>query len=261
MTPAGTYRGPVPRTESRRERSLRRLVRGALVGFAVAVVLVSVVAAHLPRVVARVGTAVDRVRLAATGPSAEPDPLAGHVFRSRDVPVRRPTRPGTGVMPPECRNPATAQFEPTQLTLPGIVTGAPVLALPRDSTNHPGVAPVDEAGKHEFAWDETPGLMPGTVGGNVLFNAHTWPWDSTPALGNLMLLGLQVGDVILVEGAHEHLCYRVTDRVQEPADSSFARYYARIGPPQLAIMVCSGIRRGPEDWADRTVWFASPITA
>jgi hypothetical protein len=24
-------------------------------------------------------------------------------------------------------------------------------------------------------------------------------------------------------------------------------------------MVCSGVRRGPGDWAERTVWFASPV--
>ena len=35
-------------------------------------------------------------------------------------------------------------------------------------------------------------------------------------------------------------------------------YYARRGRPQLAIVVCSGPRLGPRNWATRTVWFASP---
>lgn len=236
-------------------------MRGGLVALAVGIVAVSLLAAHLPHLAARVHTAVDRVRLAATGPVAEPDPLAAIAHRARDLPVRRPARAGAGVVPAECRQPATQPFTPTHVTVPGMITQAPVLALPRDATNHPGVAPVDEAGKHEFAWDRSPGPMPASAGGNVLLNAHTWPWDSAPALGNLMLLGLQVGDVVLVEGDGAHLCYRVTDRVQQPADSSFSRYYTAVGPPQLAIMVCSGVRRGPEDWADRTVWFATPITA
>ncbi|MGN6253242.1 MAG: class F sortase [Marmoricola sp.] len=251
----------MPPLDRPRRALLRRLARTGLVAVAAAVVAVSLIAAHLPGVVSRVGTAVARVRLAATGPAPQPDPLATLVTsrRANDAAGAPARRVGAGVVPPDCRNPTREQFSPTRITIPGILSDAPVLALPRDPSNHPGVAPVDESGKHEFAWDRPPGLMPGTVGGNVLLNAHTWPWDAAPALGNLMLLGLHVGDVILVEGTDAHLCYRVTDRVQQPADSSFSRYYAVVGPPQLAIMVCSGVRRGPEDWADRTVWFATPI--
>ena len=36
------------------------------------------------------------------------------------------------------------------------------------------------------------------------------------------------------------------------------RYSVTDGPPQLAIVVCSGRRLGPGVWTKRTVWFASP---
>jgi hypothetical protein len=37
-------------------------------------------------------------------------------------------------------------------------------------------------------------------------------------------------------------------------------YYSSTGPSRLAILVCSGRRRGPGDWSHRTIWFAKPIT-
>lgn len=54
------------------------------------------------------------------------------------------------------------------------------------------------------------------------------------------------------------LCYRVTERVEVLASRGLPRYYTKHGPPQLAIVVCSGRRLGPGVWEKRTVWFASP---
>jgi len=159
---------------------------------------------------------------------------------------------------PLCATSATEPFTPTRITVDGVVRRAPVLALARDGANVPGVPPLTEAGKHEFAWDRPPGILPGSERGNVLLNAHTWPWSSAPALGNLMLNTLRRGDRIVLWGEHAHLCYRVTKQVTIRAEQVYPEYYDSAGKPQIAIMVCSGVRRGPGDWADRTVWFASP---
>ena len=48
----------------------------------------------------------------------------------------------------------------------------------------------------------------------------------------------------------------VTSRVL--ASEGLPRYYDTDGPPQIAIVVCSGRRLGPGNWEKRTVWFASP---
>lgn len=175
-------------------------------------------------------------------------------------PTRQLVLEGAVIKPrPLCETGATEPFTPTRISVEGVVRKAPVLALPRDGNNVPGVAPLTEAGKHEFAWDRPPGVMPGSAKGNVLLNAHTWPWSSAPALGNLMLDDLRTGDRIVLYGAHTHLCYRVTRQVTIRAEQRYADYYDTEGKPQVAIMVCSGVRRGPGDWADRTVWFASPV--
>lgn len=161
-----------------------------------------------------------------------------------------------------CDTPASAPFTPTRITVQDVVRQAPVLALPRDANDIPGVAPLDEAGKHEFAWDRPPGVLPGSDQGNVLLNAHTWPWTSAPALGNLMLEHLRVGKrIVLFGGGGEHLCYTVTKQVEIRAEQTFPAYYDTTGQPQVAIMVCAGVRRGPGDWANRMVWFAQPVGA
>ena len=105
-----------------------------------------------------------------------------------------------------------------------------------------------------FAWDDS--RAPGTDVGNVLLNAHTWP-DGT-ALGNQLLAGLQQGDRIILIGDSARLCYQVTERVEVLASKGLPRYYDTDGPPQIAIVVCSGSRLGPGNWEKRTVWFASP---
>ena len=147
-------------------------------------------------------------------------------------------------------------FRPRAITVPGVTEAAAVVAPPRDAQGIPGVPPLTSTGKTVFAWDREQGVRPGDPHGNVLLNAHTWP-DGT-ALGNRLLAGLQRGDRIVVHGTEARLCYRVTERVEVLADDGLPRYYAKSGPPQLAIVVCSGRRLGPGVWEKRTVWFASP---
>ena len=171
------------------------------------------------------------------------------------------TKAGTLTQRP-CAVGASRPFVPTRVVVPRVIRSAPVLALPRDANGVPGVAPISVAGMHEFSWDRGPvGILPGTKKGNALFNAHTWPWPAGGALGNAMLLGLHKGMVIVLHGRGVTQCYRVTKRVQVPAVSNYAGYWSRTGPPQIAIIVCSGVRAGPGDWLSRTIWFASPITS
>jgi len=131
-----------------------------------------------------------------------------------------------------------------------------VVTPPRSADGVPGVPPLTNAGKSVFAWDREQGVRPGDLAGNVLLNAHTWPDGS--ALGNHLLADLQRGDRIVLHGSNARLCYRVTERVQVPAQRAMPRYYSTDGPPQVAIVVCSGRRLAPGVWEKRTVWFASP---
>lgn len=156
---------------------------------------------------------------------------------------------------PSCDKVSRA-FGPRTITVPGVTRGASVITPPRDADGVPGVPPLTNGGKSVFAWDRAQGIRPGDPAGNVLLNAHTWPDGS--ALGNRLLTGLHRGDRIVVLGVEARLCYRVTERVEVPAEREMPRYYTRDGPPQLAIVVCSGRRLGPGVWAKRTVWFATP---
>lgn len=150
-------------------------------------------------------------------------------------------------------------FTPTHIRIAGVGNSIPVLALGRDAKDLPSTPPLNTAGKTQFGWDKPPGLKPGSASGNVLLNAHTWPDGS--ALGNRLLTNLNVDDQIVIEGDHSHLCYRVTKRVEVPADKGYLPYYTDIGSPQVTIIVCSGTRVGPGDWNKRTIWFAAPATA
>lgn len=147
-------------------------------------------------------------------------------------------------------------FAPRTIAVPGVAGPAPVVTPPRDAQGVPGVPPLSSQGKRVFAWDTAQGTRPGDQSGNVLLNAHTWPDGS--ALGNRLLAGLHRGDRIVVRGDGRLLCYRVTERVEVLAEEGLPRYYALDGPPQLAIVVCSGRRLGPGLWEKRTIWFASP---
>jgi hypothetical protein len=147
-------------------------------------------------------------------------------------------------------------FRPRAVTVPGVTRRSGIVTPPRDANGIPGVPPLTEAGKWLFAWDREQGVRPGDPAGNVLLNAHTWPDGS--ALGNRMLANLHRGDLFVVHGAKVRQCYRVTERVEVLAVRGLPRYYAMDGPPQVAIVVCSGRRLGPGMWEKRTVWFAAP---
>ena len=190
-------------------------------------------------------------RLAVDRPGAPDEPAA-------EVVPRQVERDTTLSARPACDD-VTRGFVPREISVPGATRGAAIVTPPRDGNGIPGVPPLTTAGKSVFAWDEQQGTRPGGRAGNVLLNAHTWPDGS--ALGNRLLAALQLGDRLVVRGPEGRLCYRVTERVEVPADIQMYRYYATKGPPQLAILVCSGTRLGPGVWTKRTVWFASPVTS
>lgn len=145
--------------------------------------------------------------------------------------------------------------------LPPVGHEVHVAALARDANGVPGIPPLTDAGKREVGWD-APGVRPGAPDGTVIFTAHTWPDGS--ALGNALLHGLHSGDRLVVVGRDQtQLCYRVDDRMRVPVSNTpqtvLNRVYSQTGPAQLVIIACSGKRLGPEDWTDRTLWFATPI--
>lgn len=178
------------------------------------------------------------------------------------LPAPQAVRPGIRLVDRPCAVGATRPFVPTAMSVPGVIQPSTVLALARNAYGIPDVPPLTDTGKHEFAWDRGPvGIMPGSHQGNALFNAHTWPWWEAPAYGNLMLNGLHPGGTIVLTGVGVTQCYRVTRRVEVPADGKYGDFYNRTGPPQIAIIVCSGVRAGPGDWLSRTIWYASPYTS
>ena len=175
---------------------------------------------------------------------------------SRPTPMATPTPPPSPTAKPSpCDDQATGPITPARIAFPGIARNLKVLALPRDSNNIPSVPPT--SAKRQVAWDRPPGLKPGSKKGNVLLNAHTWPDGS--ALGNLLLDKLGKGDRIIVRGQGQTLCYEVDREVEVLAANGFPEYYDREGPPQLALLVCSGQRLGPGNWTHRTIWFATPV--
>jgi hypothetical protein len=168
--------------------------------------------------------------------------------------------PSSPTTTPTCGAPAHP-FRPVRVTVPGVVQGVRVLATRRDSSGVPGVPPLTDTGKHQFAWDAG-GIRPGDPHGHVLMNAHAWPDGS--ALGNALRAHLHVGDLVVVRGARGlYQCYRVHQRLVVPFPDSprrvLARYYATTGSPRLALVTCSGRRLAPGVWTHRTLWFARPV--
>ena len=195
---------------------------------------------HAARGSSGAATTAPSTTAAATSPAASASPAAS---------------PSSSPLPP-CDSVA-APFTPRTISVPGVTSAATVVTPPRLPDGVPGAPPLTTAGKTVFAFDREQGIRPGDPGGNVLLNAHTWPDGS--ALGNRLLAGLQLGDRIVVHGPDStRLCYRVSERVEVLASKGLARYYDRVGPAQLAIVVCSGRRLGPGDWEKRTIWFARP---
>ncbi len=170
------------------------------------------------------------------------------------------TRARTGCAPTE------GGFAPRSLTIDGLLRPTKVLARGEDRYGVPQPPPLTDRGKWQLAWDKAAGVSPGDTSGVVRLTAHTYPQDparedaGAPALGNLLLAGLGSGAVLAVEGAGgTRLCYQVTRRQQVRATDSLAGYYDTTGAPRLAILVCSGVRRGPGDWSHRTIWWAKPL--
>ncbi|WP_244931873.1 class F sortase [Nocardioides sp. W7] len=154
-------------------------------------------------------------------------------------------------------------FRPTTLAIGGVRRATKVLARGQDRHGVPLPPPLTARGKWQLAWDKASGVRPGDDRGVVRLTAHTYPYDTpAPALGNLLLDRLRIGARLKVSGAGgKQVCYRVTRRQRVRADATLSRYYDTIGKHRLAILVCSGKRRGPGDWTHRTIWYAVPVPA
>ena len=139
-------------------------------------------------------------------------------------PASQPSEPSTTVAPRSSCDRVRHGFTPRSISVPGATRAAGIVTPPRDAAGIPGTPPL------------------------------------TAALGNRLLAVLHRGDRVVVRGDGVRLCYQVTDRVEVPASTSMPRYYRKHGPPQLAILTCSGTRLGPGVWTMRTVWFASPVS-
>lgn len=166
-----------------------------------------------------------------------------------------------GARPAGCR-PAEQAFRPAWVRMPDVVGKTRVLALGRDRNGVPRTPPLTNRGKWQLAWDRESGIRPGEKHGVIRLNAHTYPWSGIygSALGNRLLSRLQVGDRIVALGRDgSRICYDVSRRVRTRAERPLRAYYSSTGPSRLAILVCSGRRRGPGDWSHRTVWFAKPV--
>jgi hypothetical protein len=187
-----------------------------------------------------------------------PDDATPVAARPATTPTSTPS-PSPTPTPSPCESPATGEFTPTRITFPGVARNLKVIALPRDGRNVPSVPPVSQAGKHQVAWDRPPGIKPGSPKGNVLLNAHTWPDGS--ALGNELLDDLEKGDRVILRGHGSTLCYEVDQEIEVLDANGYPPYFDREGPPQIAIIVCSGRRLGPGQWTHRTIWFAKPVRA
>jgi len=160
-----------------------------------------------------------------------------------------------------CPTPEHA-FTPASITIPRVVGPTRVLALGRDRNGVPKTPPLTDRGKWEFGWDKESHIRAGSLHGVLRLNAHTYPRDGSYglALGNRLLTRLRVGATLVVNGRGElRTCYRVVRRIRVRAEQSVPAYYASNGRPLLAILVCSGVRRGPGDWSHRTIWFAEPV--
>lgn len=199
---------------------------------------------------ARTAALVTGVLLAAV--LATVTPAAGAVAADAE-------EPGTVVCP------AVEQpFAPRALRIPGVVGRTKVLALGRDRQGTPRTPPLTDRGKWQLGWDKKSRIKPGSDHGVIRMNAHTYPHDGTYglALGNRLLAELRKGDLIVATGrGGDRLCYKVTRIMRVRATKSVPAYYTSAGKPRLAILVCSGKRRGPGDWSHRTIWFASPFTS
>ncbi|GAA0618820.1 hypothetical protein GCM10009547_21490 [Sporichthya brevicatena] len=173
-------------------------------------------------------------------------------------PLPIPPIPLPPILQQDCST-ANEPIVPTSVEVEDLSDEIPVVALRRKRSDVPGTPPTTKAGRWVMAFDLDSGIRPGARTGNALFNAHTWPDGS--ALGNALLRELHEGESIVVSSDEGRFCYEVSQRVEVRANSREAaeRYFARGGPHQIAIVVCSGKRLGPGKWTHRTIWYASPV--
>jgi hypothetical protein len=157
-------------------------------------------------------------------------------------------------IPGPCEGGATEPFVPKTVDIEGVREGLPVVALARDWEDVPDVPAVSAT--HTVAFD-APGPQPGSSNGLVRLNAHTWP--NGAALGNEMLAKFDVGDILTLRDGDKKLCYRVTERVEVSAYSTYDRFFELGGKSEFAFIVCSGQRLGPGNWNKRTVWWGEPV--
>ncbi|MEQ6903034.1 class F sortase [Nocardioides sp. YIM 152588] len=237
---------------------MRRLRRGALATLAAVVALAVVVGAAL--VVVRVSTG------SWTG--------SGDAGVARDPDTSVPAPSGSTAASPtasdalrpmslldRCRADAALRsgFVPETVRIPGVTDGAVVDPAPRDALGVIGVPPLTAGAQLDFAWDAE-GARPGSRRGNVTLTAHTLPQGT--GMGNHLLASYGVGDLVVLEGPDDRIsCYRTSDEIEvTPEDpDALVRVYAADGPPQVVVIVCSGVRLGPGDWTHRTVWFADLV--
>lgn len=226
-------------------RAKRRLMSGALLGAALLSLALLVMGV--------VGT-----------PPVSPTLEAGSQTMDQP-PVSTPASPpqiqlsvaGTTV-PDQCAEQSATEFEPASVHIEGLLT-AQVESLPR-VTNDEGLiaspAPTD-LNPAVFAWDNESSLAVGSS--NVLLTAHTHQVDHL-ALGNRLIDELRVDELIVLTGSEdETACYRVTQELEASvADYPIERVYQEAAGAQLVVTVCSGW--DGSQWADRTLWFAEPLT-
>jgi sortase (surface protein transpeptidase) len=157
-----------------------------------------------------------------------------------------------------CARPAHG-FVPTRAQIPSIGHTVKVVQVNRTSSGAIGAVPATSENKWVMSMD--PQNRPGSHHGSVLLAGHTWPDGS--ALGNAMLANLEPGDQIVLTGAHgTRACYQITERDSYPADRVPTRQAFRSnGPERVVIVACSGIRRGPGNRSERTLWYGSPVKA
>jgi hypothetical protein len=156
---------------------------------------------------------------------------------------------------------AAASFAPRTLTIPGVVKTTKVLARGQDRNGVPLAPPLTAKGKWQFAWDKKSHIGAASAYGVTRLTAHTYPKSAGLALGNRLLARLHRGSILVLAGAGGRVaCYHVTKTMSVRATRTVPAYYANSGAPRLAILVCSGVRRGPGNWTKRTIWFAKPIT-
>ena len=201
-----------------------------------------------------------------TAPDAAPAASAILSIRVAEQPARAAAATAAAVAAKAAAKKARQQaclrpkrpFAPRQIKIPGVVGKKKVLALGSDGRGVPKVPPFTAKGKWQFAWDKD--ILAGERLGVLRLNAHTYPGSSRAALGNRLLAKMRVGKTIIVKGPKgATMCYRVSSKLVVRAERGAPAYYNDWVRTRMAILVCSGVRRGPGDWSHRTIWFAQPV--